>query len=149
MSPSQPRERPELLIAYVDGASSGNPGPAGAGFVLQTPDGEVLVERSIPLGEATNNVAEYRAIIAALNEAAARRARRVVVRSDSQLVIRQMTGQYRVKNEGLKPLHEWVKKLTSRFEGVKWEHIPREQNARADELARQAAARSAQRPAKK
>ena len=132
----------EALIAYVDGASSGNPGPAGAGFVLRTPDGEVVAERAIPLGEATNNAAEYKAVIAALNEAAAKGARRVVVRSDSQLLVRQMLGEYRVKNEGLKPLYEWVKKLTNRFEGVKWEHIPREQNAEADRLARQGAEKS-------
>ena len=130
------------LIAYVDGASSGNPGPAGAGFVITDEDGRVLAERAIPLGQATNNVAEYRAVIGALHEAAARGAREVTVRSDSELVIKQMRGEYKVKSKGLKGLYEWVKKLTTRFEGVQWEHVGREENRRADELARQGTARS-------
>ncbi|MBC7288218.1 MAG: ribonuclease HI family protein [Armatimonadetes bacterium] len=129
-------------MAYVDGASSGNPGPAGAGFVIAGPDGRILGEQAIPLGDATNNVAEYRALIAALAKAAALGARKVVVRSDSELIVKQMRGEYRVRNEALRPLHERAQEMVARFEDVVFEHVPREHNSRADKLARQAAQRS-------
>lgn len=132
----------EEITVYVDGASFGNPGPAGAGIVLVA--GRRVIHRAaIPLGEATNNVAEYRALIAALHEAAARRARRVTVRSDSELMIKQMRGEYRVKAPQLRPLHEWAVKLASRFEQVTWQHVGRERNREADRLAKQGAERAA------
>ncbi len=131
----------DALVLYVDGASFGNPGPAGAAFVLEAAEGE-LKRASIPLGTCTNNEAEYRALIAGLYEAAARRARRIIIRSDSQLLIRQMRGEYKVKAKNLQPLHKWAQKVARRFEHVCWQHIPREQNALADALAKQAAERS-------
>ncbi len=132
----------EDITVYVDGASLGNPGPAGAGIVL-TAGGEVIHRASIPLGATTNNVAEYRALIAGLHEAAARQARRVTVRSDSELLVKQMRGEYRVKAAHLRPLHEWAMKLTRRFEEVTWQHVPREENREADALAKQGAERAA------
>ncbi|MGD9520181.1 MAG: ribonuclease HI family protein [Armatimonadota bacterium] len=128
----------EEMVLNIDGASFGNPGPAGAGIVL-TAGNEVIHRASIPLGETTNNVAEYRALIAGLHEAAARKARRVVVRSDSELLIRQMRGEYQVKAPHLRPLHEWGKKIADRFEGVTWEYVPREENSEADRLAKEGA----------
>jgi ribonuclease HI len=127
------------LILHVDGASLGNPGPAGAGLVLVTHSGEVVAQNSVPLGVATNNVAEYRALIAGLHEASAAGARRLIVRSDSELMIKQLRGEYRVKTPHLRPLFDWVVKLARRFEQVRWEHVPRELNAAADDLAKAAA----------
>ncbi len=134
------------LVLHTDGASLGNPGPAGAGFVLLEDDGEVVREGSIPLGVATNNVAEYKALIAGLNEAAALGARRLTVRSDSELMIKQLRGEYRVKTPHLRPLYEWAVKLARRFEQVRWEHVRRESNTVADDLAGAAAKRSRERP---
>lgn len=137
---------PEVVTIYCDGASLGNPGPAGAGFVLYGPDGEVLTSRAVPLGEMTNNVAEYRALIAALHEAAALRARKVRVKTDSELLVKQMRGEYKVAAAHLKPLHAWARKLLKRFEEVRFEAIPREENAEADQLAKTAAEKARQAP---
>lgn len=139
-----PRAHADLIL-HVDGASFGNPGPAGAGFVLKTRNGRVVREGSIPLGVATNNVAEYRALIAGLGEAAAAGAQRLLVRSDSELMIKQLRGEYRVKKAHLRPLYDWAVKLAGRFEQVRWEHVRRELNAAADDLAKAAAKRSAAR----
>jgi ribonuclease HI len=130
------------LTLHVDGASLGNPGPAGAGFVLLDDDGEVVRGNSIPLGVATNNVAEYKALIAGLSDAAALGVRRLTVRSDSELMIKQLRGEYRVKTPHLRPLYEWCVKLARRFEKVQWEHVRREFNTVADDLAGEAAKRS-------
>jgi ribonuclease HI len=130
------------MTLYVDGASLGNPGPAGGGLVLVCGN-SVLHRASIPLGVATNNVAEYRALIAGLHEAAARGAKRLVVRSDSELLMKQMRGEYRVKAKHLRELCEWARKVARRFESVTWEHVPRDQNREADALAKQGAERSA------
>lgn len=133
------------LILYCDGASFGNPGPAGAGFVLETPEGEVVKRGGVPLGVTTNNVAEYRALIAGLGEASALGARRVTVRADSELLVRQLKGRYRVKAEHLRPLYEQARKLIAGFDGVRLENLPREGNAEADSLAKAAARRSRER----
>ncbi|HUS81392.1 MAG TPA: DUF3830 family protein [Armatimonadota bacterium] len=137
--------KPEVAVLHADGSSLGNPGPAGAGFVLTDTCGQVLAEGSIPLQPDTVNVAEYRALIAGLAEAARRGVRTLQIRMDSELVIKQLNGQYRVKAPGLRPLHQWARKLMGRFEAVRCEHVPRGENARADELAAAASRRSKER----
>lgn len=126
-------------VIYTDGASQGNPGRAGAGWVIETLDGNVVEEGSLPLGETTNNVAEYRAVIAALERARALGLSRLTLRSDSELLVRQLNGSYRVRSEALLPLYEQVQRLRTAFAKVNVEHVPREQNMRADALAGEAA----------
>jgi ribonuclease HI len=123
------------LIVSCDGAARGNPGPAGAGSQLTTPDGEVVAEIAQGLGEATNNVAEYRAVIMGLDRARELGATDVVLRSDSQLLINQITGVYKVRTEHLLPLHRRVLQLAAGFERIRFEHVPRARNAEADRLA--------------
>jgi len=135
----------DVATLYSDGASLGNPGPAGAGFVLSTEDGEPLAEGSLPLPIATSNVAEYRALIAGVQEAARRGVRKLHVFSDSQLLCRQLTGSYRVKSPALKPLYQQVRGLLSRFAEVSVEHVPREENRPADALAARAARKAKER----
>ncbi|MFW6437920.1 MAG: DUF3830 family protein [Armatimonadota bacterium] len=130
------------VIMHSDGASLGNPGPAGAGFVIKSPAGRTLAEGSVPLEPTTVNVAEYRGLIDGLLEAQRLGARKVLARMDSQLIVRQLTGEYRVKAEHLRPLYQWASKLISSFDAFKCEHVPREENERADELAGKAAQRS-------
>ena len=122
------------LEIFTDGASHGNPGPAGIGVVLRSPDGAVARLYKY-IGHATNNVAEYTALIYALQAALIRRARRVHVRMDSELVARQMAGVYRVREESLRGLHEQCRHLVGGFEAWRIESIPREQNTEADRLA--------------
>lgn len=122
-------------VLCVDGASFGNPGPSGTGIVL-TVDGETVVERSEDTGYGTNNQAEYRALIEGLGEAVQRGIRKLVVRSDSQLLVRQMLGEYKIKAKGLKGLKAEADALRERIDEVRFEHVPRERNARADELAK-------------
>lgn len=126
---------PDTIVAYTDGGSRGNPGPAGFGVRLEAADGTLLDEFCESVGIATNNVAEYRGLIAALRWAADRHHRRVHVRSDSLLLVCQMRGQYRVKNPGLQLLHRQARELADRFERVTFEHVRREQNRDADRLA--------------
>ncbi len=135
-------EQIDEVVLHSDGASLGNPGPAGAGFVIKTRSGRVLAEGSVPLEPTTVNVAEYRGLIDGLLEAQRLGARRVHALMDSQLIVRQLTGEYRVKAEHLRPLYQWASKLISSFDGFKCEHVPREKNERADELAGKAAKRS-------
>jgi len=137
-----PGERPDHLLVYVDGASSGNPGPCGAACVVKTPDGETVLDRARAFGPATNNVAEYQAVILGLETAAMLRPRRLTIRSDSQLMVRQLAGEYRVKSPGLKPLVRQARALLAPFESVEIEHIGRGQNVEADALARKALDRS-------
>ena len=118
-----------------DGAARGNPGPAGAGSVVVDEDGTVLAEVAEGLGETTNNVAEYTAVIRGLEEAERLGAREVLLRSDSQLLINQLTGRYRVKAPHLQPLHRRVRDLMRAFDRVDLEHVPRERNTAADALA--------------
>jgi ribonuclease HI len=123
------------LIVWCDGAARGNPGPAGAGSQLTTVDGEVVAEIAEGLGETTNNVAEYTAAILGLERARELGATDVLLRSDSQLLINQLTGRYRVKTEHLQPLHRRITGLAAGFDRIRYEHVPRELNTEADRLA--------------
>ena len=125
------------LIVYCDGAARGNPGPAGIGVMVTDADGRVLARLGEGIGVATNNVAEYRAALAGLEAAAELGASRVLVRSDSRLLVEQLSGRFRVKNPTLIRLHGEIRKLLPRFAEVHFEHIPREQNGEADSLANQ------------
>jgi ribonuclease HI len=123
------------LIVSCDGAARGNPGPAGAGAQLTTPDGEVVAEIAEGLGETTNNVAEYTAVIMGLERARELGGTDVLLRSDSQLLINQISGVYRVRTPHLQPLHQRVLQLAAGFERIRFEHVPRARNAEADRLA--------------
>ncbi len=123
------------LLIYTDGAARGNPGPAGAGAILRDADGTVLAEIAEPLGHATNNVAEWTAVLLALEEARRLGATQVDLRMDSQLVARQISGIYRVKHPDLKPIHAAVMDLLRRLDGYTVGHVPRELNKDADRLS--------------
>ncbi len=128
------------LMLFIDGASKGNPGAAGIGVVLTTPDGETVVEIGDPIGITTNNVAEYKALIRGLIEAQARGAQRVMVQTDSQLLARQMEGRYKINAPHLQALQREAKALYAHFPGgVQMTHVLRAGNARADSLANQGA----------
>ena len=130
------------LHIHVDGASRGNPGQAGAGAVLATPNGEVVRRLRRYLGVRTNNVAEYEALIMALEAAAAAGAEKVSVFADSELMVKQINGVYRVKSRELKPLYEKAMKLLDGFKSRKIAHVYREKNKDADRLANEAIDRS-------
>jgi ribonuclease HI len=121
-----------------DGGSRGNPGPGALGYVLCDPEGREIEARGEYLGVCTNNVAEYRSLIAGLAAAARHGARTVVVRMDSELVVRQMLGQYKVKNEGLKPLYAEARTAVTQVGVVRFESVPRDDNGRADGLVNEA-----------
>ena len=123
------------MIVACDGASRGNPGPSGAGAQITGPDGSVLAEVAEGLGETTNNVAEYTAVIRGLERALELGASDVLLRSDSQLLINQLTGRYRVKTPHLQPLYRRVRELGARFDTIEYEHVRRERNTEADRLA--------------
>jgi ribonuclease HI len=123
------------LIVWCDGAARGNPGPAGAGVQITTADGEVVDEIAAGLGQTTNNVAEYTAAIRGLERASELGATDVLLRSDSQLLVNQLTGRYRVKSPHLQPLHRRLRELVGSFERVRFEYVPRERNREADRLA--------------
>ena len=123
------------LLIYTDGAARGNPGPAGAGAILRDSDGNVLAEVAEPLGRATNNVAEWTAVLLALEEARRLGATHVDLRMDSQLVARQISGVYRVKHPDLKPIHAAVMDLLRMLDGYTVGHVPRELNRDADRLS--------------
>lgn len=122
-------------VLWTDGAARGNPGPAGAGAILKTPSGEVLAAESLYLGHTTNNVAEYRALLLGLERALSCGVERVEVRADSELLIKQLRGEYRVRSDGLRPLYEEAKQLLGRFRSSKLTHVRREHNTEADRLA--------------
>jgi ribonuclease HI len=117
-----------------DGGARGNPGPAAAAYVLIDGDGAEVEARGEYLGSVTNNVAEYRGLLAGLDAAGRLGVRSLKVFMDSELVVRQMTGEYRVKNAGLKPLYEQARTRVARFTSVAFVAVPREDNARADAL---------------
>ena len=125
----------EKAVIYTDGASRGNPGPAAIGAVIKDGQGRVLTRISRRIGVTTNNQAEYRAIIAALEEAVRLGASLVELKSDSELAVKQINGRYRVKNPALKPLHQRVGELQSLFQTFAITSIPRRQNAEADRLS--------------
>lgn len=123
--------------ANVDGGSRGNPGPAGYGVRIEREDG-TIVELKEALPMATNNVAEYNGLLAALRWAVDHGIRALHVKADSELMVKQMKGEYRVKNPGLQPLHEEARALVKQIERVKFEHVRREHNKDADRLANEA-----------
>jgi len=127
------------VLINIDGGARGNPGPAGAGVVIQSADdGTVLFEGGFFLGKATNNVAEYQALLEALPAARNLGADSVEVRSDSELLVRQMNGQYRVKNAGLKPMFDQACRMREKFSSFSIRHVRREENTLADKLVNQA-----------
>jgi YfiH family protein len=136
-----------MIVAYIDGGSRGNPGPAGYGVRIETADGQLVEEFSGAIGIATNNVAEYRGLIAALAWAADHGHHDLLVRSDSLLLVMQMIGRYRVKHPGLQPLHQEARAAAARVGRVRYEHVRRELNPDADRLANQAMDGAAATPA--
>ena len=122
----------------VDGASSGNPGRSGAGIVARDDDGRVVFEKAVFLGEMTNNMAEYEALLYALTSAVERSVKDIAVYTDSQLVANQVTGIYKIKNMTLFEYVKRVKKIIGNFEHFTIQYIPREQNRAADKLAKDA-----------
>ena len=128
----------QKAIINIDGASRGNPGPAAIGVVIRDEQKKVLAHISRAIGRTTNNQAEYKAIIAALETVSRLGITEVDMRSDSELVVRQINGRYRVKNAGLIPLYMKVKQLQSRMDSFTITHIPREENKEADSLASKA-----------
>ncbi len=124
--------------AHCDGGSRGNPGPAGFGAVIEDPEGNVVAQLSEYLGKQTNNYAEYSGLLAVLDWALKHGAKRMSVVSDSELMVRQMKGQYKVKNSGLRPLWEEAQKRASRFEDFDVRHTLRGGNKEADRLANEA-----------
>lgn len=129
--------RGNSAVASIDGGARGNPGPAGYGVHIERADGTV-VELKEALGVATNNVAEYCGLIAALAWAARNGISRLRVRSDSELLVKQMCGEYRVKHLGLQPLWEQARRLVRQIGDVQFEHVRRELNKDADRLANEA-----------
>ncbi len=125
------------MTIHIDGAARGNPGPAAFAYVIDREGQEPLEEHGC-LGDATNNFAEYSALLGALERARQLGAKRLIVYSDSELLVRQMTGQYRVKNPDLKQLYDRAKSLEAQFDVVTIRHVPRAENRRADFLCNQA-----------
>jgi len=126
---------PGTLVAYIDGGARGNPGPAGFGVRVEDPDGALIEEFAESIGVATNNVAEYRGLLAALEWARAHGHKALHVRSDSLLLVQQMLGHYKVKNAGLQPLNSKARILAHDIGRVTFEHVGRARNAHADRLA--------------
>jgi len=135
--PRRPSKKSKItkLIAFTDGASRGNPGKAACAAILFDEKDEELVRRSKRLGIATNNVAEYEGVLLALDLAETLGARDVEIRLDSELVVRQLNGQYKVKHPALKPLFERARELMAAFDRVTVSHVPRDENTVADKLA--------------
>lgn len=127
-----------LAILYVDGAARGNPGPAGVGMVLTDSSGKTISEKRQFIGEATNNVAEYQGLIFGLDFALKQGVQKLLVRTDSELMAKQMLGQFRVKNPQLLVLYDQATSLARRFQEFAIEHVPREANRRPDILANMA-----------
>ena len=135
MTENTPAAASATLVVHVDGGSRGNPGPAAIGVVVSTPDGDVIDEVAERIGVATNNVAEYQALLRGIERAAALGARRLELINDSELVARQLTGAYKVKHPAMKPLYEQARAALRPFDD-QWtiRSVPRARNARADEL---------------
>jgi ribonuclease HI len=128
------------LIIYTDGGARGNPGPAGIGVVFRDERGKIVAEFKGYIGEATNNCAEYKALILALTEASTLNPQPSIleIRMDSELIVRQMQGRYKIKEPTLKLLAAEVLKLRNQFKNVTFHHVPREQNKEADKLVNEA-----------
>jgi ribonuclease HI len=126
------------LTINVDGGARGNPGPAAIGVVVRDSDGEVREEVGETIGEATNNVAEYKALLRGIELAAAHGGSEIELIGDSELVVRQVEGRYKVKNAGIKPLHAEVKRALQGFDSWSIRHVRRAENADADRLVNEA-----------
>lgn len=137
-SAPEPKASGAAHRANIDGASRGNPGPAAYGVIIHDASGQVAAQLKKYIGRATNNVAEYYALIAALDYAQSHGIRALRVESDSELLVRQMRGQYKVKSPELRPLFERARKMSQGLESFRIEHVYREQNAAADALANEA-----------
>jgi ribonuclease HI len=135
---AEPKPAAAAYRANIDGGSRGNPGPASYGVVIRDPRGEIVAKLKKYIGRMTNNVAEYYGLIAALDYAQAKGVRALRVESDSELLVKQMRGQYKVKSEDLQPLFERAKKMSQSFDSFRIEHVYREQNREADALANEA-----------
>jgi ribonuclease HI len=131
-------ERAKRTRLYTDGAARGNPGPAGAGAVIVSPDGHIVAKVGKILGESTNNVAEYMGLLLGLRRAKAMGIKELEVFADSELLVRQLSGEYAVKAEHLKPLHDEARELLKAFSWIEVRHIPREENAQADLMSNRA-----------
>jgi ribonuclease HI len=134
-----------VLILRTDGASRGNPGPAAAGVVIESQSGELIAYGKKYLGTMTNNQAEYQALILGLRALARYHPAEAHVLMDSELVVRQMTGQYRVRDESLRPLYQEAQALVRQLPSVTFQHVMRSQNARSDALANDALDQEAKR----
>jgi ribonuclease HI len=128
----------EPLRVHIDGGARGNPGPAGFGVHVADAGGETVAELYGFLGRATNNVAEYAACVAALEWATANKVGSMKLHSDSQLLVRQLEGRYKVRNAGLQPLHARCRRLMAKISSIRLSHVPREENKEADALANRA-----------
>ncbi|MDD4875633.1 MAG: ribonuclease HI family protein [Dehalococcoidales bacterium] len=126
------------MTIFTDGASRGNPGLAAIGAIILDEQGKIISSISQRIGRTTNNQAEYKAVITALTKAVSLGAQYIDIKMDSELVVKQITGAYRVKKETLKPLHQQVNKLLGLLDGFTISHIPRQQNTEADNLANKA-----------
>ena len=124
-----------MVVASIDGGARGNPGPAGYGVRIERPDGTAIAELHGALGITTNNVAEYNGLLAALRWAVEHHERHVHVRSDSELLVKQMRGEYKVKHPGLQPLYARARLLAIELDRVTFEHVRREHNKDADRLS--------------
>ncbi len=135
---SNPSSENKQIIAHVDGGSRGNPGPAAFAVVISTADGEPLASLSRYLGHTTNNVAEYEGLLAALDYALEHHHRRLKIITDSELMARQINGQYKVKHPNLKLLYDRARALIAQFDAFRIEHVRRENNREADRLGNEA-----------
>ncbi len=135
-----------MITAYIDGGSRGNPGPAGYGVQIVDDEGGVIAELHGSLSHTTNNVAEYNGLLAALSWAVDHGHRSLHIRSDSELLVKQLRGEYRVKNPGLQSLYEDARQLAARIGRVTFEHVRREKNKEADRLANLAMDEAQQKP---
>jgi ribonuclease HI len=124
-----------MIVAYIDGGARGNPGPAGYGVRIEAADGTLMDELHGGLGIATNNVAESNGLLAALQWAVSHGQPKVQIRADSELLVKQMRGEYKVKNAGLQPLHARARLLVAQLAQVRFEHVRRELNKEADRLS--------------
>ncbi len=134
---------PRKLVIFTDGGARGNPGPAGIGVTISDQNGTVLTEFGEEIGETTNNVAEYTALLRALKAAADYNVDSVDFFLDSELVVKQLNGEYKVKNAGLKGLHAAARELLGKYRKVRIRHVPRAKNKVADRLANEAMDRAA------
>jgi ribonuclease HI len=138
MGPSETRREHSRLVVHVDGGARGNPGPAAIGVVVSAPDGTIVDELGERIGVATNNVAEYRALLRGVEHASELGARELELINDSELVAKQLTGAYKVKHPAMQPLHAQAIAALERFDSWRIQSVPRAQNERADALVNEA-----------